>query len=370
MKITEAVAEAWEALRDDKSDVSYVLAGYDDKKTIGLKGRGPGGRKACLDLVSQSDSDIVFGGFIVTAVDDRSNTTSRRTKFVFFHYQAPNAGMMAKAKAGSHRTECEHVMNGSHVQFQVDALHELSEAEIVAKLRRCGGAHQPTGFDFGEGDVGEGAAEAAPEAAPQMNARDFAADNVRAPLDAAAEHAARQKEYQTANVLNSSANAAAKEKAAVAAPPKPAPPPPPPAPPTAAMADATLSEPPAAPEPPAAAPGGDGVVLLVTSMPSTSVVDGAQTFLRNIFRGKKIPVAEVDGLKPENKETRSELFACSGLRGQYPQVFIRSGGALSFVGDFEKLQSLNDCEDLPADVLAANPSIETFGAVFKAFMPA
>ena len=103
---------------------------------------------------------------------------------------------------------------------------------------------------------------------------------------------------------------------------------------------------------------------------STSVVEGAQTFLRNIFRGKKIPVAEVDGLKPENKETRSELFACSGLRGQYPQVFIRSGGALSFVGDFEKLQSLNDCEDLPADVLAANPSIETFGAVFKAFMPA
>ena len=112
----------------------------------------------------------------------------------------------------------------------------------------------------------------------------------------------------------------------------------------------------------------DAVLLLVTSMPSTTIVEGAQANLRNIFRGKKIPVEEVDGLKPENKEARSELFACSGLRGQYPQVFIRSGGALSFVGDFEKLQSLNDCEDLPADVLAANPAIETFSAVFKAYM--
>ena len=59
MKFTDAVGEAWEELKDDKSDVTYVLVGYDDKKTIGLKGKGPGGRKACLALRG-SDSDIVF----------------------------------------------------------------------------------------------------------------------------------------------------------------------------------------------------------------------------------------------------------------------------------------------------------------------
>ena len=144
VKITDDIGVAWEELRDDKNEVTWVLAGYEDKKTIGLKGKGTGGRKACLAEAGKSDKDIVFGGFLVTAIDDRSNTTSRRTKFVFFHYQAPNAPMMMRAKAGSHRTECEQVMVGSHVQFQVDALHELSEAEIVGKLRRCGGAHQPT----------------------------------------------------------------------------------------------------------------------------------------------------------------------------------------------------------------------------------
>ena len=130
--------------------------------------------------MNEAPADIQFGAFVVTAIDDRANTTSRRTKFVFFHYQAPDAPMMRRAAAGSHRTELQNACAGSHVQFQVDALSELSEAEIVAKLRRCGGAHQPTGFDFGEGDVGEGAAAApvAAPAAPAVNARDFAADHV------------------------------------------------------------------------------------------------------------------------------------------------------------------------------------------------
>ena len=48
-------------------------------------------------------------------------------------------------------------MQGLHVQFQIDQLSEISEREITKKLRQSGGAHAPTGFDFGQGDVGEGA---------------------------------------------------------------------------------------------------------------------------------------------------------------------------------------------------------------------
>ena len=50
---------------------------------------------------------------------------------LFFFYQAPNAPMMARAKSGSHKTTVEHVMLGSHIQFQIGHLSELSEAEIV-----------------------------------------------------------------------------------------------------------------------------------------------------------------------------------------------------------------------------------------------
>ena len=113
----------------------------------------------------------------------------------------------------------------------------------------------------------------------------------------------------------------------------------------------------------------DAVLLLVTSMPSTTIVEGAQANLRNIFRGKKIEVEEVDGVDVNNKALRSEMFNLSNLRGQYPQVFIRSGGTLKFVGDAEAVKSLNDCEDIPAEVLRDHPHIETFSKVFAAFLP-
>ena len=113
----------------------------------------------------------------------------------------------------------------------------------------------------------------------------------------------------------------------------------------------------------------DTVLLLVTSMPSTTIVEGAQANLRNIFRGKKIQVEEIDGVDVNNKALRSEMFALSNLRGQYPQVFIRSGGTLKFVGDAEAVKSLNDCEDIPAEVLRDHPHIETFSKVFAAFLP-
>ena len=113
----------------------------------------------------------------------------------------------------------------------------------------------------------------------------------------------------------------------------------------------------------------DAVLLLVTSMPSTTIVEGAQANLRNIFRGKKIEVEEIDGVDANNKTLRSEMFALSNLRGQYPQVFIRSGGTLKFVGDAEAVKSLNDCEDIPAEVLRDHPHIETFSKAFAAFLP-
>ena len=113
----------------------------------------------------------------------------------------------------------------------------------------------------------------------------------------------------------------------------------------------------------------DAVLLLVTSMPSTTIVEGAQANLRNIFRGKKIDVEEIDGVDANNKALRSEMFALSNLRGQYPQVFIRSGGTLKFVGDAEAVKSLNDCEDIPPEVLRDHPHIETFSKAFAAFLP-
>ena len=114
--------------------------------------------------------------------------------------------------------------------------------------------------------------------------------------------------------------------------------------------------------------GDDGVIVLVTSVPSTTIIEGNQTLLRNMFKGRKIDFRELDGMDQSKKEERNKLFGISSKRGVYPQVFMEIGGEVTFVGDFEEISQLNECDALPTDVLAANPQIKTLSNVFKPFL--
>ncbi len=86
------------------------------------------------------------------------------------------------------------------------------------------------------------------------------------------------------------------------------------------------------------------------------------------FKAKGVAFDEVDGYLPENLERRSQLFGISGLKGKYPQAFIvdiSTGEELiTFIGDSEKMDELLECDDLPEEVLAANPDIPNFNKVF------
>eukprot|EP00632_Arachnochrysis_sp_CCMP2950_P012782 CAMPEP_0185702090 /NCGR_PEP_ID=MMETSP1164-20130828/11118_1 /TAXON_ID=1104430 /ORGANISM="Chrysoreinhardia sp, Strain CCMP2950" /LENGTH=181 /DNA_ID=CAMNT_0028369249 /DNA_START=1 /DNA_END=543 /DNA_ORIENTATION=- len=110
------------------------------------------------------------------------------------------------------------------------------------------------------------------------------------------------------------------------------------------------------------------VILLCTSVPSSTIIDGNQTFVRQVFTGRKIPYVEIDGMDATRKDERNALFALSTLRGKYPQVFVRRGAETTFVGDFDKINELNDCEQLPEEILTANPQIETISKVFAPFL--
>jgi|Transcript_18747 hypothetical protein len=86
----------------------------------------------------------------------------------------------------------------------------------------------------------------------------------------------------------------------------------------------------------------------------------AFTFLK----AKNTPYIEIDGNDPELREIRNELFEISGIRGNYPQFFVAfKDGSTKFLGDFEKLELLNDNSALPEDVLENHPEIETWDSV-------
>ena len=77
----------------------------------------------------------------------------------------------------------------------------------------------------------------------------------------------------------------------------------------------------------------------------------------------------------ETTQRRDELFAISGVRGNYPQCFLVSskkttvdGSAKStttYWGGYEKVRDLNDASSYPPPKLKDHPVIETWDQVFR-----
>ncbi len=88
--------------------------------------------------------------------------------------------------------------------------------------------------------------------------------------------------------------------------------------------------------------------MYITGTPSTSHIDNAQRQLLQLLDVYKIKVNVVDCAEPANKDARNEAWALSGKRAVYPQLFTRAAdGALAFVGDWDAVQALSECnEDL------------------------
>ena len=167
--------------------------------------------------------------------------------------------------------------------------------------------------------------------------------------------------------------------------------------------------------------------MLTSSLSSSQKTEKEQTLLRTLLSarlrsrrarpaGPAVAVAvgagggqvqllfrELDGAVEANRDERDGLFAVSGRRGVYPQVFIervvndvvdRSAGLslppttattatttaaaatavrgvpqqlqVCFVGDYDTVQGLVENESIPSDILAANPTIPTFSTTFAA----
>jgi hypothetical protein len=65
-----------------------------------------------------------------------------------------------------------------------------------------------------------------------------------------------------------------------------------------------------------------------------------------------------------NTHRRNELFRMSGIRANYPQFFlVNEDGSLSFLGDWDRIEGVNDASALPTEILEANPGIITWDSV-------
>jgi glutaredoxin len=68
---------------------------------------------------------------------------------------------------------------------------------------------------------------------------------------------------------------------------------------------------------------------------------------RQILTGNKIVFTEVDCSMDENRATRDRYFEVSGVRGNYPQVFVQNvdGTDTKYIGSFKEIE---ECAKSPS----------------------
>ena len=80
---------------------------------------------------------------------------------------------------------------------------------------------------------------------------------------------------------------------------------------------------------------------------------------------RHVPHTVIDGMDADQHEKRNKLFGISGIRGNYPQFFFEhQDGTITFLGNFDKIESLNETSGLPPEVLAQHPEVDTWDKVF------
>lgn len=108
------------------------------------------------------------------------------------------------------------------------------------------------------------------------------------------------------------------------------------------------------------------LLILISKGVSDRTQATNQSRTLTLLQAKRTPYIAVDGMDPNMKEIRNELFDISGIRGNYPQFFFAyPDGSTTYLGDFDKLEAINESSHIPKEVLDDHPGIETWDRVFS-----
>jgi hypothetical protein len=103
---------------------------------------------------------------------------------------------------------------------------------------------------------------------------------------------------------------------------------------------------------------GDRKLLALFSNYETSPQQAAnQDRSLTLFEAEGITYEKFIGSDPENEVIKNELIRISGAEENYPQFFLVAGADTTYVGDFEKIQHLNDEGMLTNEMLGVTESI-------------
>lgn len=131
------ILSAYDAVRSDKDETNWLLISYasgvGDK--LALTATGTGGLP---ELTARLDDGQAQYGYV--RVEYANDTESKRVKFVLVIWIGESTKVMRKARVSIESGAVKRVL--AHHSIQVDARDkgDLEEKDIVARLRKAGGA--------------------------------------------------------------------------------------------------------------------------------------------------------------------------------------------------------------------------------------
>lgn len=139
LKFDEACQQTVELVRSDKSELDWVAFKYEGKAKLLVGGKGSGGFE---EFRAYLPDDQCTWAFLRMMAGDQE---SRRPKFVFIQYNGPNLAGMAKSRAGAQKPEVEKIMGQHHVFYFTDDPDDMTEEEVMAKVKKSSGANYDLG---------------------------------------------------------------------------------------------------------------------------------------------------------------------------------------------------------------------------------
>lgn len=155
----QAIEEAYEAVRNDKDETTWLLVTAAKGNKLSLIKVGTDkcfvddkdnteeeevdGKKVPKNAIvaaknALSDEEIQYAYVRVEYANDSEST---RTKFLLVTWMGPSAGMMRRARVTTEAGDIQQkILRHFSKELRTDDKRELKHAEIVAALRKSGGA--------------------------------------------------------------------------------------------------------------------------------------------------------------------------------------------------------------------------------------
>lgn len=131
------IAAAYDAVRSDKDETSWLLISYAGAvgNKLALTQTGTGGLAELAPLLD--DGQVQYGYVRVEYANDKEST---RVKFLLVVWIGENTKVMRKARVSVESGDVKRALPHHSIAVTASDRAELDEGDIVARLRKAGGA--------------------------------------------------------------------------------------------------------------------------------------------------------------------------------------------------------------------------------------